>query len=199
MIKNIIFDMGGVLLYYNPHFIAKCIFPENNKATKIADIATSSLEWQELDRGMISEEIAVNNLCTKNPDYADMLRLYMKHWQDFMLPIPHMFELISELKENGYTIHLLSNASLKFFEYTKLFTIFSLFDSINVSSKMKLAKPDEEIYTSVLTDNHLEACETLFIDDMDNNVYAAVNLGMKGHIFTNPKNLYLYLKSENII
>lgn len=199
MIKNIIFDMGGVLLYYSPKFIGSCVFPNDEEASKISTIATESIQWHQLDQGIISQEEATKQICENNPQYSEKLKKYMDDWQNWMFPITGMYELILLLKQKGYTLHVLSNASLKFFDYTKLYGIFSLFDTINVSCEMKAIKPNHNIYQLMLNRNNLNANESLFIDDREENVLAAKELGLYGHVFKNRSLLVDYLKNEKII
>lgn len=199
MIKNIIFDMGRVLIYYDPAFAAENIFPGNTNAAEIAKTITGSHEWHLLDMGKVSEPEAIRSMCERYPEFSSEIPVYMDKWQEWIRPIPKMYELILSLKERGYNVHLLSNASMRFFDYTRLYTVFSLFDSINVSAQMKKVKPNHDIYEMMLERNNLVASECLFIDDMPENIKAAEELGIRARLFTTPDDLIEFLKSEKII
>lgn len=74
-----------------------------------------------------------------------------------LLPIPGMLELVSQLKAQGYGLHLLSNASLRFYQYQNRFPVMKMMDSVHISASMRLIKPDPKIYQRVLEEQGLSA------------------------------------------
>lgn len=191
MIKNIIFDFGGVLVDWNPHYLFDSYFNDTEKCNWFIENVCNT-EWNaQMDKGK-PFEIAVNERIAQFPEYEDAIRLYHKEWMKTMgEEIPGMFELIKDLKENGYPIiYGLTNWSNETFPMVqKQYKIFSLIDNIVCSGDEKLLKPDPKIYQILLDRYNLKAEESVFIDDNVNNVKGAIDMGMKSIRFVNVEQL----------
>lgn len=191
MIKNIIFDFGGVLVDWNPHYLFDSYFNDTEKCNWFIENVCNT-EWNaQMDKGK-PFEIAVNERIAQFPEYEDAIRLYHKEWMKTMgEEIPGMFELIKDLKENGYPIiYGLTNWSNETFPMVqKQYKIFSLIDNIVCSGDEKLLKPDPKIYQILLDRYNLKAEESVFIDDNVNNVKGAIDMGMKSIRFVNAEHL----------
>lgn len=194
MYKNIIFDLGNVLLNFNPKEYLKIKISED----KIEDVYKAifqSEEWLMLDRGTITEKDAINNIIERNITYRDDINLVFKEWYDILKPIEESVEVLQNLKENGYNVYYLSNFhELAFKEVTTKNNFFELFDGGVVSYAEKLIKPEEEIYKLILKRYNLNPRETIFIDDTKLNVDGASKLGIKAIFLEDPKKL-----RENLI
>ena len=194
MYKNIIFDLGNVLLNFNPKEYLKIKISED----KIEDVYKAifqSEEWLMLDRGTITEKDAINNIIERNITYRDDINLVFKEWYDILKPIEESVEVLQNLKENGYNVYYLSNFhELAFKEVTTKNNFFELFDGGVVSYAEKLIKPEEEIYKLILKRYNLNPKETIFIDDTKLNVDGASKLGIKAIFLEDPKKL-----RENLI
>lgn len=198
MIKNVIFDLGNVLLNFEPkeHVKSKII---EEKFEEIYESIFKSEEWPMLDRGSISEEEAKANIINRKIENKDLVNSVFENWYDILTPIESSVEILKKLRENGYKVFYLSNFHLAAFEYvTKKYDFFELFGGGVVSYKEKLLKPEKEIYEKIISEYSLEAKETVFIDDMKVNVEAAVKCGMKGIVLKNPVELRSELEKLNV-
>lgn len=199
MIKNIIFDMGNVLLAYTPHEYIKSVTNDEEAAKAILKELFNSSEWQQLDKGNISEEEAVKSVCLRIPQYAGLVQKAMDGWHTNLTPIEGMPEIIKKLKSKNYGIYLLSNTSLRFFSYMDNFDMFKDFDGIIISAKEKMIKPNREIYTCICERFSLIPEESLFIDDLQPNVDGALKAGLNAHLFKGPSELNRFLEENNIL
>lgn len=198
MIKNVIFDIGNVLLNFEPKEYVKSKVVEE-KIEEIYESIFKSEEWPMLDRGTITEEKAKENIINRKVENKDFVSLVFENWYDILTPIESSVEVLKKLKESGYKVFYLSNFHLAAFEYvTKKHDFFGLFDGGVVSYKEKLLKPEKEIYEKILCEYTLEPKETLFIDDIEENVKAAINNGMKGIVLKNPIDLKSELENLDI-
>lgn len=198
MIKNIIFDLGNVLLDFNPEVYVKSKITEE-KVEEIYKCIFQSDEWPMLDRGTISEEQAKTNIINRNIENQELINLVFENWYDILIPIESSVEVLKKLKQNGYSVYYLSNFHLAAFEHvTKKHDFFTIFDGGVVSYKEKLLKPEKEIYEKIIDRYDLEPSQTVFIDDMKENVKAAIRAGLKVILLKNPKDLKIELEKLNV-
>ena len=198
MIKNIIFDLGNVLLDFNPKVYVKSKVTEE-KVEEIYKCIFQSDEWPMLDRGTISEEDAKINIINRNIENEELINLVFENWYDILIPIESSVDVLKKLKQNGYKVYYLSNFHLAAFEYvTKKHDFFECFDGGVVSYEENLLKPEKEIYEKIIDKYDLIPSQTIFIDDMKENVEAAIKLGLKGIILNNPKDLKAELEEFNV-
>ena len=189
MYKNVIFDLGNVLLDFNPREYLKSKISDK-KVDEVYKAIFSSEEWVMLDRGTITEKDAIRDIINRNSAYLDEINLAFENWYDLLKPIGDTVEILSSLKENGYNIYYLSNFhELAFGEVTKKNKFFELFDGGVVSYAEKLIKPEEDIYKLILDRYKLNPSETIFVDDMEANVEGANKLGIKTILFKGAKEL----------
>ena len=196
MIKNIIFDFGGVLVDWNPHYLFDKHFNDINESNYFVENVCNS-EWNaEMDGGKPFER-AVRERSAMFPKYAEALRLYQTNWMDTMgEEIPEMYDLIKSLKANGFpVIYGLTNWSAETFPTVqKTYRIFSLIDKIVVSGEVKQLKPNPEIFYTLLNKFNLKPEESLFIDDNLKNVEGAKAVGINALRFENANKLKEDLK-----
>lgn len=190
-IKNIIFDFGGVLVDWNPHYLFDQYFNDIEESNYFIENVCNS-EWNaEMDGGKSFEQ-AVRERSAMFPQYAEPLKLYQTNWMDTMgEEIPGMYDLIKSLKENGFpVIYGLTNWSAETFPAVqKKYHIFSLIDNIVVSGEVKQLKPNPEIFHTLLNKYILKAEESLFIDDNIKNVEGAKAVGINALRFENTSKL----------
>ena len=200
MIKNIIFDFGGVLVDWNPHYLFDKYFNDINEANYFVENVCTT-EWNaEMDGGKPFAQ-AVKERSAMFPKYAEALKLYQTNWMDTMgEEIPDMYDLIKSLKANGFpVIYGLTNWSAETFPTVqKTYRIFSLIDKIVVSGEVKQLKPNPEIFHTLLNKYNLKAEESLFIDDNLKNVEGAKAVGINAIRFENAIKLKEDLKALNI-
>ncbi|NRT37176.1 putative hydrolase of the HAD superfamily [Clostridium beijerinckii] len=189
MIKNVIFDLGNVILDFQPKIYVESKIDEE-KVEKIYKCVFQSDEWPMLDRGTICEEDAKRNIINRNTESEELINKVFENWYDILTPIESSVDTLKKLKQKGYKIYYLSNFHLAAFEYiNNKYDLFKLFEGGVVSYKEKLLKPEKEIYEKILYRYSLEPGETLFIDDMEQNIEAAIKLGLKGIVLKEPRKL----------
>lgn len=184
MIRNILFDMGNVLIRFDRKlFLDRLDVSEADKTTLLREVF-ANVEWAQMDWGTKTEEMAVENMCKRLPQRlhwaAERLTL---HWDEPLLPIDGMYELVEELKEKGYGIYLLSNASVRQHEYWPGIAASKFFDGTLISADVHVVKPQPEIYNLCLEKFDLKAEECFFIDDVAANVEGAIRCGLSGAVF----------------
>lgn len=196
MIKNIIFDFGGVLLDWNPRYLYKSYFNNDEEMEHfLADICNG--EWNiKQDAGRPFAE-AVKELQAKFPDYAEAIQMYDDDWEKMLkCELPESIDLLKKLKSMGYGIYGLTNWSAEKIGYAFAnYSFFSLFDGIVVSGVEKVVKPDRKIYEILLERYSLKPGECVFIDDNQDNVDIAKVLGINAIRFDNIGNVKEHLET----
>lgn len=184
MIKNIIFDMGNVLLDFNPQYsLDRFCSTEEEKQIIFRELFKAP-EWLMADRGIISDRDRYDIVKKRVPvEYHTALKNCCYHWEDCMVPLPNAKEFVQCCKDNGYRVYILSNASDLFFTYFNNFSRLDWFDGAVVSCQEKMLKPEPEIYQVLFDRYHLNPEECFFIDDRADNIHAGEAQGMRGHIF----------------
>jgi epoxide hydrolase-like predicted phosphatase len=181
MIKNIIFDLGNVLISFKPsEYFEKKGYSENIKARILSDIF-SSKEWAMLDNGDITTPEVIDAIASKSSLKREEIAHIFGLRTELMYPIDPNVRLLPELKKQGYRLYYLSNFPMDIFEEIKSgYYFFKYFDGGIISAEAKVSKPDIRIYEVILDKFSLVAEESLFIDDLEINVKAAEKAGMKG-------------------
>ena len=184
MIKNIVFDMGGVLLDYNPPRFISHLTTDEADATLLMREVFNSVEWFRLDHGTIEQaEAAAAMREHLPPRLHDAVERLIEWWKLEVQPVEGMAELVAELKELGYGIYLLSNATIRHPEYFDRLPSARYFDGRFVSAFYKMLKPQYEIYEAMLKEFGLKAEECFFVDDSVANVEGAYCVGIAGAVF----------------
>ena len=177
MIRNIVFDFGGVLVDWNPEYLFKDVFKDKSELDHfLENICTP--DWNEKqDAGRLLSD-AIRILQKRHPKYHEEIRLYYDEWTTMLGgPIEQNVALLKPLKMN-YRIFGLTNWSAETFPIAcDLYPFFGDFEGIVVSGEERLAKPDERIYLLLLERYGLSGEECLFIDDNARNITAATALG----------------------
>ncbi len=184
MIKNIVFDMGGVLIEWNPaRIITRLELPEEDGQLLRREVF-SGVEWVMLDRGSLAEDEAMARIGKRLPPrlHGAMERC-VYWWREELWPIRGMAELIAELDGLGYGIYLLSNATSALHEYFSRIPGSEHFRGMLVSADWKLLKPQREIYETLFSRLGLERGDCLFVDDSAPNIEGANVAGMDGIVF----------------
>lgn len=185
MIRNIIFDMGQVLLFFNPEMYIESLGINGEDSNILLREVFRKMEWVQLDHGTITEEEAVRAICRRVPERlcGAVGELVFSWWKRPIVPVPGMEALMRELKEAGYKLYLLSNASVQQIRYHDRIPGTQYLDGRIVSAEWKQIKPQPEIYKTLLDTYGLKAEECVFIDDSAVNVEAAYCMGIQGIVF----------------
>ena len=196
-VNSIIFDLGGVLIDWNP----KYIFDENyfdsveKRDHFLAHIC--SLDWNEEQDAGYPIAKAVEEKVAAFPEWEPAIRDYYDRWTEMLKgPIPGTVEIFRELKENkGLRFYALTNWSAELFPIAlERYDFLHWFDGIVVSGEEKMRKPSSEFYHRLLDRYHIAPREAIFIDDNLRNIHAAETLGLSVIHYTNPDTLRKKLK-----
>ena len=201
-IKTIIFDLGGVLIDWNPEYLFLDVFNNDREKTNwfLNNICTS--HWNECqDAGRTIREGTLEKI-NQFPEYKTQIELYYNEWEKMLGgEIKESVEILKKLLDKmEFQIVALTNWSAETFPIAlKRFEFLSWFEDILVSGKEKTRKPFPEIYEMAIKRFGLIPEKSIFIDDNYRNILAAQNMGIKGIHFTSASELKKQLREFNII
>lgn len=177
-IKSIVFDFGGVLLDWNPRYVFRSYFNNDEKMEYfLGNICTN--EWNgQMDAGLPFDE-GVRQLEAQYPEYSEPIRMFRDKWKDMLkTDFPQSVALLKQLKALDYGIYGLTNWSAETIGVAfSRYDFFKLFDGIVVSGEEKVIKPSPEIYKILLRRYNLTPGTLVFIDDNPANLLPAAELG----------------------
>lgn len=200
-IKNIIFDLGGVLIDWNPEYMYKKIIPDDKERKEFLD-NICTLAWNEEQDGGRTIQEANNLLLSLYPDKSAYILAFYQRWEEMLNgPIEGSVEVLKQLKSNKeFKIYALTNWSAETFPRAlELFDFLHWFDGRIVSGEEKTRKPFQEIYELTLLRFGLNPSETIFIDDNLRNIKAAEACGIHCIHFQSPDLLIDELKKLELI
>jgi 2-haloacid dehalogenase len=196
----IVFDYGGVLMDWNPHYLFDPLMDNDPKAVDAFLKEIDFFHWNErFDEGRTYAE-GTTDLISKFPQYAHLIRAYDEQYLKTVRGCNQpVVEILKKLKENGYPLYGLSNWSIeKFSEVRKGYPFFDLFDDMVISGIEKCIKPGPEIFGILLQRASRPAVDCLFIDDHLPNIEAASRLGFQTIQFRSAEQLQADLAVKNI-
>ena len=186
MIKNIVFDMGNVMIYFDKDVFLDQAGVGGEDRLLLKRTVFESLEWARLDRGSLKEGEAEALMCARLPERLhDKVHYFIWDWDKPLRPVRGMAELVRELKAKGYGIYLLSNAASRQHDYWPDIPGSECFDGTLISADVQLLKPDYAIYRLLCEKFSLDPAECFFIDDNPPNIEAAYCCGIDGAVFHN--------------
>ena len=194
-VKNIIFDIGNVLLQWEPDKIYFNLFNRKDFYSHPLSKIVGSPIWLDLDQGLLEFEEGIEKAVKGNESFREDIEMFFRNAPYHFYPIQSTVDIALDLKKEGNRIYLLSN----FHKYgygilRERFQFFKTFDGGVISWDVKLNKPDRRIYEMLLSKYDLNPGETIFIDDVKENIIAAEALGIKGIHFNSDINLESELK-----
>jgi 2-haloacid dehalogenase len=201
MITTIIFDLGAVLIDWNPRYMYRTIFSNEAEMEKfLAEITTS--DWnEEQDAGRPLQE-GTELLVRQFPEHEKLIRAFYGRWHEMLGEAFHdTVEIFKKLKESGkYKIYALTNWSAETFPVALArFEFLNWFDGIVVSGAEKMRKPTPEFYHILLDRYNVKPDEALFIDDNYRNILAAEKIGIHCIHFTSTGHLEEQLANWGIL
>jgi len=201
-VKNIIFDLGGVLIDWNPEYVYLEAFKGNRKKMENFFDEVCTFDWNENQDAGYPLADATEDRIALFPEQADLIRMYYGRWEEMLRgPISGTVSILKKLiNNNGYRVFALTNWSAETFPIAlKRFDFLHWFEGIVVSGTEKTRKPFPEIYETTLERYGLKASESIFIDDNERNIIAANLFGIQTIKFLNPHQLEEDLKTKEIL
>ena len=201
-VKNIIFDLGGVLIDWNPEYVYLDAFKGNRKKMEKFFDEVCTFDWNENQDAGYPLANATEDRIALFPEQADLIRMYYGRWEEMLRgSISGTVSILKKVvSNNDYRVFALTNWSAETFPIAlKRFDFLHWFEGIVVSGTERTRKPFLEIYETTLERYDLKACESIFIDDNERNVAAANQLGIQTIKFLNPHQLEKDLKTKEIL
>lgn len=200
-IRAVIFDLGGVLIDWDPRYLYRRLFPGDEAAMErfLADVVTQ--EWNaEQDSGR-SWRDAVEQLTAVHPQHAALIAAYSERWTEMLRgSIEGTVEVLRALRESGVPLYALTNwSSEKFPTALERFDFLGWFEGIVVSGHERIRKPNATIFYRLLDRYGLIPESTLFIDDMEANVKAARAIGLSAIRYEGPERLWDELRTLGLL
>lgn len=186
MIKNIIFDVGNVLVEFRPYERMKDLnFPKEVIDILMEKVVMNPV-WSEFDLGVKSDEEVLELFKSKAPLYEEYLEKLFEDFTDICFSYDYSASWVKSFQDRGFNTYVLSNYPVnvwKLHEKTQ-FTFMPYMNGKIVSAMVKMVKPNEDIYYELLKTYNLKAEECIFMDDRIDNVNTANRLGFHGIVFT---------------
>lgn len=186
MIKNIIFDIGGVLAQFRPREVMRELDFGEDVIAALSAVTFESPLWLELDRGVLAQEEVIRRMKAQRPEYGQELeRFFAEGKERIVSPCEYAAGWLKRLRGQGYGIYLLSNYPAAYFDlHSRMhFDFLQHVDGKVVSGYIQMVKPEPEIYQYLLRTYRLRPGECVFIDDRPENVRAAEAEGIAGLVF----------------
>lgn len=200
-IDTVIFDLGGVLIDWNPNYLYTRIFNDEKKMNDFfAEVCTS--EWNEEQDGGRSLKEATEELVGRFPEHEQNIRAYYDRWEEMLKgPIPGTVEVLKEIKEKGsHRLYALTNWSAETFPVAlDRFDFLHWFDGRLVSGEERMRKPFREIYELLVDRFTIEPAAAVYIDDNQRNLAAPKEMGIETVHFTSPGQLRETLKKLSVL
>ena len=182
MYKSVVFDLGGVMIDFNPReYLVDC-FCDADVESLVYDLTFGSEEWKLLDAGLVSRFEGNQRMLANARDAGCEFEVQgvLDDWVNILHPRSKMIDLVRKLKDRGYLVYYLSNMPEDVLNLLMNGCLNDVFDGGIASCEVHINKPDKRIYQALLDKYSLNANECIFIDDRRENVQAAFELGFMG-------------------
>jgi putative hydrolase of the HAD superfamily len=183
---NLVFDLGGVVVRWDPDAIIAGVFSDPGVRSIVKADVFSHPDWIELDRGTLARDEAIARAAQRTGVAEREMERLLHAVPPSLVVFPDTVELLYRLKRKGYPLYCLSNMGFASIEHLeKTHTFWDAFDGAVISCRLRLCKPERGIYEHLLRTYALDAEATLFIDDVQKNLDAAAQLGIRTLRFEN--------------
>ncbi|MBU1162089.1 MAG: HAD family phosphatase [Proteobacteria bacterium] len=176
---DIVFDIGNVILEWNPQKLLDSLFSCKTENKKAMENIIAHEDWQMLDKGTLSLEEAISRANDRCHIGVNKIRKLFEETPKSLIPIQETVDVIMELSEKGYSLYVLSNMHKHSFEYLSgAYDIWKHFSGIVISSHIKSIKPEPEIFEYLIGTYNLIPRNTVFLDDLKCNIATAKKFGL---------------------
>lgn len=180
-IKNIVFDIGNVLLRWAPQEVVRVLFPQEKSPQELTTKIFKSPVWYDLNLGKLTEKEALQIYSKQLAISESRMEELMVAAKESLVPLEGSFALLDELYAKGIPLYSITDNVNEIIAFLKnRYDFFNKFSGIIISSEIGILKPSPLIYKRLLESYHLIPEETVFIDDLVQNVEGAQNLGLQG-------------------
>lgn len=187
-IKNIVFDVGNVLVIWDPTHIIETYFPEMASPEALANEIFKHPTWYALNMGQITEAEAIAQHAKRLRLPVSELEGIMAHAKTSLILIEGSLNILKRAHEANYALYALTDNTHDILAHLKeRYDFFNLFEGIVSSAEVGQVKPHPEIYHHLLNTYQLDPAETVFIDDLHRNISGAKAVGMDGFVFKDPE------------
>jgi putative hydrolase of the HAD superfamily len=187
-LRNIIFDLGGVVLDWNPDAILQSYYADPDARVAMNAALFQHSDWLQLDRGVLTEAEALVRLELRTGLQTVELAGLFEAVRTSLRPKADTLVLLESLTQRRVPLYCLSNMPATTFAYLReRYTFWSAFRGIVISGEIKMLKPEREIFEYLLRRYELSASQTIFIDDHPPNIEAAQALGLHAILFRNAR------------
>ena len=196
ILKNLVFDMGNVLIEWNSDKILKAITDDIHLQDLLRKEVFETGLWVETDEGVKTREEVIEIVTGKlGEDYRNEITQLLRYWYKYVDVFTKVQDRIIELSKSGYSIYILSNTAFTFYDLVKegYLPATSVAKGMVLSCEEKVLKPDEKIYNILLERYNLDPHDTMFFDDLPENIWGAARCGINGFVVENESELLTYL------
>lgn len=195
--KNIIFDVGDVLLDYRWQQMLMDYGLDESEAYRVGRELFDDPDglWHEFDLGVKSQEEIIQEFEQKHPKDAEVIRWFISHGEYMHVARPAIWKLVHQLKEAGYHLYILSNyPEILFKKHTQYADFMDDMEGMVVSYMLHVGKPERIVYQTLCDRYGLNKEECLFFDDRAENVQGAIDFGMRAKRVLSAKGLAVDLE-----
>jgi len=200
MIDTVIFDLGGVLVDWNPRYLYRQLFDDEAEMEHFLSEVCSSAWNEQQDAGRPWQE-AIATLSAEHPAQTPLIEAYRQRWEEMLGGvIKETVDLLVELKARGVRLYALTNWSHETFPHAlERFDFLHWFEGIVVSGEERLIKPDPRIFQRMFERYGIEPARAVYVDDMPRNVDAAAAQGLHAWLFRGADGLRRLLASHGLV
>ena len=196
ILKNLVFDMGNVLIEWNSEKILQAITDDKKLQNLLRKEVFETGLWVQTDEGVKTREEMIEIVSDRiGEEYRNEITQLSRYWYKYVDVYTKVQDRIIELSKNGYNIYILSNTAYTFYDLVKegYLPVTSIAKGIVLSCEERVLKPNEKIYNILLERYNLDPHNTMFFDDLPENIWGAARCGINGFVVENESELLTYL------
>ena len=198
-IKNIVFDIGNVLVRWDPLPAVIHHFPEEKFPEILTTTIFKSKIWYDLNLGKLTEINAIKLYSKELKIAENKLQELIASIKESLIPIDGSFELLNELYMLKFPLYCITDNVKEIMIFLKnRYDFLTKFSDIVVSAELGVLKPNPLMYQKLINSHGFIPSETVFIDDLLPNIQGAIDLGWHGILFTNSKDCRLKLQNLGV-